>query len=152
MKRIFCFDQRNPMTIQLRPYTGKDFGIKWVSANIIAITISISLFYVGGMILFGGVFGGGSLLLIILGIPAIVGKSQSLVLDKYVDWFGWTGITIGGWAFGCLIIIFIGADALFSAWAGVLLGITVGVAQWSIMNRYIHRHTWWIATNIVAVF
>jgi len=146
------------MTTESRSQMGWRFWLKWVSANALAVTISVSIFYVGGQILAGGAFGGGGLLLILLGIPVVVGKVQSLILDKYVDWYGWTGATIGGWVFGCIIVLFLlvtqrisESGILPDAILGSILGITVGVAQWGILEKNVQKRAWWIVANVVAI-
>lgn len=61
----------------------------------------------------------------------------------------WIIATVFGWTAGSTLILFLVADGM-EFLAGVILGITVGTAQWLILRREFHWHGWWIVINVVA--
>jgi hypothetical protein len=93
-------------------------------------------------------------------IGLVTGIFQYLLLRRHLPRMGWwiTATTLG-WA-----LAFIGGDLLFSTlygtldvdsiWSGplmiVLVGGSLGPAQWLVLRRCVHHAAWWILVNVLV--
>lgn len=89
-----------------------------------------------------------NLAFVIIGIA--LGTLQWFVLQHRIQkaW-RWILATLGGWMAGSLLVLSLAADGM-EFFAGVILGVTVGTAQWLILRKEFHWHGWWIIINVVA--
>jgi len=144
----------------------------WVALSAISIPIAWSITWaivsrivqvVGGTIQVAGQshitedFIGGYVLLPMLGL--IIGVLQYLLLRRYLPrmvW--WIPATVLGWALPFLLgLAFVGwlpALAIDPVWSGVLgfalIGASIGVCQWLVLRRRIHRATLWVLASILG--
>ncbi len=83
-------------------------------------------------------------------IGIALGIMQWFVLRGHIHkaW-RWIIATMVGWTTGSTLILFLAADGT-EFFAGVILGITVGVAQWLILRREVQWNGWWIVISVVA--
>ena len=61
----------------------------------------------------------------------------------------WIIATIVGWITGSTLVLFLAADGT-EFLVGVILGSTVGTAQWLVLRKELHWHGWWIIISVVA--
>ncbi len=89
-----------------------------------------------------------NLSIVVIGIG--IGVMQWFVLQHRIrNAWQWILATVLGWSFGAvLIFLFFQDDMGFLA--GLIIGITLGVAQWFILRQQVHLSTWWIVINVVA--
>ena len=85
---------------------------------------------------------------VVIGIA--LGILQWFVLQRRLTraW-RWIVATVVGWVVGSTLIWFLPAQGS-EFLAGVLLGLTVGVAQWLILRKEFYWNGWWIPINVVA--
>lgn len=83
-------------------------------------------------------------------IGIALGVLQWFVIQhKITNSWRWILATAIGWSLGSVIILFLiptGMDFL----AGVVVGVTTGIAQWLILRREVYWAAWWIMISIVA--
>lgn len=89
-----------------------------------------------------------NLAFVLIGIT--LGVLQWFVLQHRIQkaW-RWILATVAGWTVGSTLVVFLAADSM-EFFAGVILGVTVGTAQWLILRKEFHWHIWWIIINVVA--
>jgi len=89
-----------------------------------------------------------NLAFVIIGIA--LGVLQWLVLQHRIrNAVRWILATALGWTIGATILRFAlpeGMDFL----AGVLVGVTTGIAQWFVLRNELHWAGWWIVISIVG--
>ncbi|MBN1146784.1 MAG: hypothetical protein JXA78_05985 [Anaerolineales bacterium] len=89
-----------------------------------------------------------NLALVVIGIG--IGVLQWFVLQHRIQkaW-RWIPATVLGWLVGTAVILFLVQDGM-EFFAGVVVGLTTGTAQWFILRREVHWSAWWIAISIVG--
>ncbi len=89
-----------------------------------------------------------------LGVGAFIGLTQWLVLRRYFANTGWWVLASGvGWLAGWAIVapgLILPPDGglLASIIAGAIFGITMGVAQWMVLRRWVKLAGMWILISI----
>ena len=102
-------------------------------------------------------FIGGYVLLPMLGL--LIGVLQYLLLRRYLPrmvW--WIPATVLGWALPLLLglasVGWLPALAMDPVWSGALgfalIGASIGVCQWLVLRRRIHRATLWVLASILG--
>lgn len=89
-------------------------------------------------------------------VSLLTGAFQSTLLHRYLPRMGvWVLATAGGWLLGILL-------ALVPDWlnwrngslnfdlAFPMMGLAIGIAQWSLLRRQLSRVGWWIGANVVG--
>jgi hypothetical protein len=80
----------------------------------------------------------------------VIGILQWLVLQRRIrDVWKWSLATGIGWATGLAIVLYTIPPEL-SVLSGVILGTSLGVAQWFILRKYLYGTGWWIAISIIG--
>lgn len=89
-----------------------------------------------------------NLAFVVIGIA--LGVLQWFVLREYIrkSW-QWIIATIVGWTAGSTLVLLLVADGA-EFLAGVILGCTVGTAQWLVLRREVQWNGWWLIINVVA--
>jgi hypothetical protein len=88
--------------------------------------------------------------LAIVAIGVALGILQWLVLQHRIqNAWRWIPATFLGWVLGSTLILAAPSQGV-DFFAGMILGITIGVAQWLILRREVHWAGWWIVINVVA--
>ena len=145
----------------------------WVALSAISIPIAWSITWaivsrivqvVGGRIQVAGQshitedFIGGYVLLPMLGL--LIGVLQYLLLRRYLPrmvW--WIPATFLGWALplillGLASVGWLPALAIDPVWSGALgfalIGASIGVCQWLVLRRRIHRAALWVLASILG--
>ena len=83
----------------------------------------------------------------------VAGLGQWLVLRQLTRRASsWIWVTIAGWSLGWLIVAsgnIITADtwAIPMLFAGAILGLVVGFAQWLVLRHLVYNAGWWIAAS-----
>jgi hypothetical protein len=142
-----------------------NFVLKWMLANAVGLTVGQAAGVMGGYLvgaLFVQALGEAGALLAIAVVGAITGAllglSQRYVMQQELDldrqWILLSGV---GWAIGYPAAMWLVSaagptlDAATSAllyW--LLIGASIGLAQWWIMRRMAQRAEWWAAANMVG--
>jgi hypothetical protein len=128
------------------------FWLLWVGVGTLFTTVAFNMgYYIGSAEIFEG--------LLAFGVPGgiLVGIVQWLALRPYLrqaSW--WILVTIIGWEIGWIIVSYL-PEILVRDWfywpvSGLLLGITIGIAQWVILRQQVSDAYWWIGANILAGF
>ena len=97
---------------------------------------------------FGLVFGGE------IGIGVVVGLVQWLVIRRYFSEAGWWILASGvGWFVGWVLIssgaiVPPGGGVVNTMIAGGVFGLTMGVAQWFVLRRWVQLASVWILLSI----
>jgi hypothetical protein len=85
------------------------------------------------------------------------GVLQYVLLRQYLTRMGWwVFVTVAGWFLGVLLIALPGwlgwTDALLSNLDLILLvmGLAIGITQWSLLRHQLARAGWWIVANVVG--
>lgn len=147
----------------------------WVALSVISIPIGWSLTWaivsrivqvVGGRIQVAGQshitedFIGVYVLLPVLGL--LLGILQYFLLRRYLPQMGWwIAATVLGWVVPLILLSFLSSVGLYPVlgvdpvWSGalglmLLLGVPVGLCQWFVLRRRIHRAAWWILASILG--
>ncbi|MGE5263037.1 MAG: hypothetical protein ACM3S0_06620 [Acidobacteriota bacterium] len=147
----------------------------WVALSVISIPIGWSLTWaivsrivqvVGGRIQVAGQshitedFIGVYVLLPVLGL--LLGILQYFLLRRYLPRMGWwIAATVLGWVVPLILLSFLSSVGLYPVlgvdpvWSGalgltLLLGVPVGLCQWFLLRRRIHRAAWWILASILG--
>jgi hypothetical protein len=97
----------------------------------------------------------GQILAGLLGVGALTGAAQWLVLRLRVRQAGWwVAASIAGWFVGIVVlgVVVAGAELPPEAGtlAGVALGAAIGAAQWLILCRWVHQAGWWIVVSTLG--
>ena len=116
---------------QERPSFDWLLWLKWVLASTIG--------WVAGVLLPASVA---------FGLGAMVGIAQWVVLRPLFRQAGWWILASAmGWAVGeALVTVVLPIDNTFLQ--GAMLGGTLGIAQWLVLRRWVHRGGWWVAVSI----
>ncbi len=94
--------------------------------------------------------------------PAVVGFVQSLVMSQYISKFrGWVSVSVVGAFIGyasqfLLTIFFIFKPQPVPNWLLTTLtlvslflpSMSIGIAQWLLLKKYVYKSGWWLITNI----
>ncbi len=87
----------------------------------------------------------------------LTGALQYVLLRQYLTRMGWwIFVTVAGWFLGALLIALPGwlgwTDALLNNLDLILLlmGLAIGITQWSLLRRRLTRAGWWIAANVAG--
>jgi hypothetical protein len=147
----------------------------WVALSVISIPIAWAITgtivsrivqVVGGRIQVAGQshitedFIGAYVLLPMLGL--LFGVLQYFLLRRYLPRMGWwIAATVLGWVLPLILLQFLSSVGLFPAlavdpvWSGVLgfvllFGAPIGLCQWFVLRRRIHRAAWWILASILG--
>lgn len=92
-------------------------------------------------------------------VPAVgllTGILQYGLLRRYLPRMGWWVLaTTGGWLLGVFLIAIPGwlhltQEPMNLDLAFILMGLSIGVGQWLLLQRHLPRATWWIAANVVG--
>ena len=87
----------------------------------------------------------------------LTGALQYGLLRQYLTRMGWwVFVTVAGWFLGVLLIV-------LPSWLGwtdaplnnldlifLVMGLAIGITQWSLLRRRLARAGWWIAANVVG--
>jgi hypothetical protein len=99
----------------------------------------------------GWILGG----LLLPGLPLIPSGIASGILQWFVlqgrlahSW-RWVLVTAGGWSAGYLVFVFL-LPGEFVVLSGVVLGLAVGLAQWSIVRSEWQWAGWWIVFSMIG--
>ncbi len=89
-----------------------------------------------------------NLALVVIGVA--LGIFQWLVLQHRIrDAWWWIIATTLGWLSGSMLILAVLPEGMDFT-AGVIIGVTTGIAQWLILRRELHLAGWWIVISIVG--
>ena len=79
---------------------------------------------------------------------ALAGATQSVVLlHRIPRAWRWILATAAGWLGGMALVLIAAGTGLF---AGLLIGIITGTAQWLLLRREVHWAGWWIVISALA--
>ena len=90
-------------------------------------------------------------------VSLLTGLLQYWLLRRYLPRMGaWVFATVAGWFLGMLLILIPGwlhwtakflnnVELVF-----LVLGLSIGLAQWVLLRRRLARAGWWIAANVVG--
>lgn len=79
-----------------------------------------------------------------------IGILQWLVLQRRIrDAWRWSLATGIGWVTGLAIVLYAIPPEL-NVLSGVILGTTLGVAQWFILRQTFYQSGWWIAISLIG--
>jgi hypothetical protein len=89
-----------------------------------------------------------NLAFVVIGIA--LGIMQWFVLRGHIrkSW-QWIIATIVGWTAGSTLVLLLAADGV-EFLTGVILGCTVGTAQWLVLRMEVEWNGWWLIINVVA--
>ena len=87
----------------------------------------------------------------------LTGALQYGLLRQYLTRMGWwVFVTVAGWFLGVLLIV-------LPSWLGwtdaplnnldlifLVMGLAIGITQWSLLQRRLARAGWWIAANVAG--
>ena len=90
-------------------------------------------------------------------ISLLTGALQYGLLRQYLTRMGWwVFVTVAGWFLGVLLIV-------LPSWLGwtdaplnnldlifLVMGLAIGITQWSLLQRRLARAGWWIAANVAG--
>ena len=86
----------------------------------------------------------------IVTIGLALGVLQWFILQRRISQpWRWILATTLGWALGA-IILFVALPDGMDFTAGLVMGLTTGIAQWLILRREVYWAGWWIVINVVA--
>jgi hypothetical protein len=98
-----------------------------------------------------------ALYVLVPSMSLLTGVLQYVLLRQYLTRMGWwVLVTVAGWFLGVLLIAlpsWLGwTDALLSNLDLILLvmGLAIGITQWSLLRRQLARAGWWIVANVVG--
>ena len=90
-------------------------------------------------------------------VSLLTGVVQYGLLRSYLPRMGWWVLaTIGGWLLGLLVILLSGwlniwgSELIDIDFAFIVLGLSIGVAQWLLLRRRLPQAGWWIGGNAVG--
>lgn len=72
-----------------------------------------------------------------------------LLKSRIQDAWWWIVASAFGWALGSFLVLLLIPEEL-DVFAGLIIGLTIGTAQWMILSRFVHWSGWWIVVNIIA--
>lgn len=85
-----------------------------------------------------------------IGIGAMIGVLQWLILRPHIRRAGWWApATAIGWSAGWLLVIAM-LPPEQSFLAGIVVGTCVGVLQWLVLQRGLHRAGWWVIVSALG--
>src|SRR3989304_2214766 len=87
----------------------------------------------------------------------LTGALQYGLLRQYLTRMGWwVFVTVAGWFLGVLLIV-------LPSWLGwadaplnnldlifLVMGLAIGITQWSLLQRRLARAGWWVAANVAG--
>ena len=89
-----------------------------------------------------------NLSMVVIGVG--IGVLQYLVLRyKIQHAWRWIVATVLGWTVGALLTYMFVVEG-FDFLAGLLIGLSLGFAQWMILKQEVQWSAWWIVINIVG--
>jgi hypothetical protein len=133
---VTCITTRGIVSAEESPREQPSFDwllwLKWVLAS--------TLGWVAGVLLpITGTFA----------VGATVGIAQWVVLRPIFKGAGWwIPASALGWAIGQILIMAVPIPNTFLQ--GAVLGGTLGIAQWLVLRRWVHRAGWWIVLSAVG--
>ncbi len=89
-----------------------------------------------------------NLSMVVIGVA--IGVLQYLVLQyKIQHAWRWIVATVLGWTVGALLTYMFVVEG-FDFFAGLFIGLSLGLAQWMILKQEVQWSAWWIVINIVG--
>lgn len=83
-------------------------------------------------------------------IGVALGVLQWFILkSKIEDAWWWIVATAFGWGVGSVIVLLVLPETL-DLLAGIVFGLTLGLAQWIVLSRFVRWSGWWIVANVIA--
>jgi len=80
----------------------------------------------------------------------LVGIFQWLVVQgRVIRPWRWALATVAGWSIGYLLAFF-GIPPELEIFEGAVIGLSTGIAQWTILRREVHWAGWWIIFSIIG--
>ena len=91
---------------------------------------------------------GGAIFPIEIGAGAAIGFLQWLVLRPffYQTWW-WIAYSAVGWILGWGVLLILPSSTVFS---GVILGLSMGIAQWIPLRKWVPQAFWWPLVSALA--
>ena len=134
---------------------GRGLWLRWVLAHVLLLSASLSLVV---WLFYSTYYGIGALFALPLAVIApFVAQWIGIrgVLKRRGEAWLWIVATILGSVPVAVILIVLplvfGARSLLLLWGAALLGLTLGAAQWTILQRNISRAYWWIPATIAGL-
>jgi hypothetical protein len=143
---------------------GRGFWLRWMSASDMGLVVGFALYF---QLVVGFAselsFGLQTLISIAGGIflGASIGLAQWLVLRKQISWPGqWIIASTAGGAVGGTVALIAGeitgevTDAGFYgalAVGAAVIGISLGIAEWLVLRRYVSQAGWWVLASTVGI-
>jgi hypothetical protein len=92
---------------------------------------------------------------LVLFVGLLTGEAQYGLLRRTLPRMGWwVPATVGGWLLGLLVAIIPGWLHLEKAFnldlVFILIGLSIGAAQWLLLRERLPRAGWWIAANALG--
>jgi hypothetical protein len=83
-------------------------------------------------------------------IGVALGVLQWFLLKSWIrEAWWWIVATAFGWALGSLIFLLFFPEEMVVA-AGLVFGLTTGLAQWIVISRFVRWSGWWVIASVVA--
>lgn len=89
-------------------------------------------------------------------VGLLTGVVQYGLLRRYLSHMGWWVLaTTGGWLLGVLLIAIPGFlnlthESFNLDLAFIVMGFSIGVGQWLLLQRHLPKATWWIVANVIG--
>lgn len=85
-----------------------------------------------------------------LWIGLAVGAAQWVLIRSRLDKsYWWVIASMAGWGFGHLAVVSWLPETL-REWAGVPIGLSLGLAQWIVLHGQMLRSGWWILISVLG--
>jgi len=141
------------------------FVLRWMAANALGMMVGQAAGQIGGILLGGMLVQSLGDVAVLLAFAAngfitgaLLGLVQRYVMQQEIElnrqWIWLSGL---GWAICYPIAALVisatdaGLDVVAgSLLSGLLIGVSIGVAQWWVMRRMVRRAEWWVVTNTVG--
>jgi hypothetical protein len=72
-----------------------------------------------------------------------------LLKSRILDAWWWIVASAFGWALGSFLVLLLIPEEL-DVFASLIIGLSMGSAQWIVLSRFTYRSGWWIVVNIIA--
>jgi hypothetical protein len=149
---------------------GWSYYLAWILVTVLAFPVTFFLTlailrvvigFVGGFIYVNGVRHiTEDYLALYFYIPLVgllTGVLQFMLLRRYLPRVGWwVPATLGGWLLGVLLVALSGWLGWTDSPSGnfnlmlILMGFSIGISQWLVMQRRLPRAGWWLAANLIG--
>ena len=89
-------------------------------------------------------------------VGLLTGVLQYGLLRRFLPQMGWwVAATVGGWLLGEFLTLIPGwlnwTNPLFNLdLSFVMMGLSIGMGQWLLLRRRLHRASWWIGANVAG--